>query len=139
MNWPPEALTFIQSARLAHLATSDAKGVPHVIPICFAFDGDCFFSVIDQKPKRAAPAALKRVRNITQNPNIPLVIDRYDEDWSRLAFILVTGTARIIGSDAAIALLREKYQQYENMDLDGRPVIEITPARVVVWGRLTPA
>jgi len=66
----------IRSARVAHLATADKTGKPHVIPICFAFDGKRFFSPIDEKPKRSAPTNLKRLKNIAENPNVALVIDK---------------------------------------------------------------
>ncbi|HEX2227101.1 MAG TPA: pyridoxamine 5'-phosphate oxidase family protein, partial [Candidatus Binatia bacterium] len=73
------ALRLIRSARIAHLATADASGRPHVIPICFVFDGKDFYSPIDEKPKRTAPSKLKRLRNIRENPQVALVIDRYSE------------------------------------------------------------
>src|SRR3989304_1348329 len=87
---------FIRSARIAYLATADAKGQPHVIPICFVFDGKQFFSPIDEKPKRVAPNQLKRVRNIRENPRVSLVIDRYDENWRKLAYVLILGNARVL-------------------------------------------
>src|SRR5213080_897389 len=104
---------FIRAARVAHLATADAKGQPHVIPICFVFDGKEFFSPIDEKPKRTAPMKLKRLRNIAENPNVSLVIDRYDEDWSKLAYVLITGIAKVLfrgkKHERAVRLLRSKY------------------------------
>jgi PPOX class probable F420-dependent enzyme len=86
----------VRSARIAHLATADKTGQPHVIPVCFAFNGKKFFSPIDEKPKRAAPSKLKRVRNIRENPQVSLIIDRYDENWDNLAYVLVFGKARIL-------------------------------------------
>jgi PPOX class probable F420-dependent enzyme len=135
----PHALRLIRSARIAHLATADRSGQPHVVPICFAFDGKSFYSPIDEKPKRAAPAKLKRLRNIKQNPQISLVIDYYDEDWSKLCYVLVTGTARVLQSGEthrrAVTLLRKKYSQYRRMRIDARPMIVLTPKRITVWGR----
>ena len=61
-------LAFLRSARTAHLATSDKSGQPHVIPICFVYDGKCFYSPIDEKPKRTVPSKLKRLKNIRENP-----------------------------------------------------------------------
>ena len=132
------ALRLIRSARVAHLATADKSGQPHVIPICFVFDGKQFYSPIDEKPKRAAPTQLKRLKNIAENPNVALVIDRYDEDWRRLAYVLITGTAKILGRGArhrkAVRLLRRKYPQYRSMAIDARPVVSIKPARITSWG-----
>ena len=132
------ASRLIRSARLAHLATADQTGQPHVIPICFVFDGKYFYSPIDEKPKRAAPLKLKRLRNIKENPQVSLVIDHYDENWSKLGYLLVFGKARILSSGKkhqdAIRLLRRKYWQYRRMALERRPMISITPTKIVVWG-----
>ena len=132
------ASRLIRSARVAHLATADRNGQPHVIPICFVFDGKCFYSPIDEKPKRVAPRKLKRLRNIEANPNVALVIDRYDEDWQKLAYVLVSGTAQMVvrgkRHEKAVLLLRKKYRQYRAMAIHERPIISITPNRIVVWG-----
>jgi len=132
--------TFIRAARVAHLATADANGQPLVIPICFAFDGKEFFSPVDEKPKRLAPERLKRLRNIRENSQASLVIDRWDEDWRKLAYILVSGRARILLSGQkqrrAVSLLRRKYRQYRAMAIDQRPMIVIRPLNVKVWGSL---
>jgi len=134
------ASRLIRSARTAHLATSDKSGQPHVIPICFVFDGKHFYSPIDEKPKRAAPAKLKRLRNIRENPNVALVIDRYDEDWRKLAYVLIFGKARILQSGVqyrnAVKLMRRKYRQYRAMAIDERPMIVITSKRIVSWGTI---
>ena len=128
---------FVASARVAHLATADAGGQPSVIPICFAFDGIEFFSAIDEKPKQTSPSKLKRLRNIAENPRVSLIIDRYNENWRRLAYVLITGTARVIARGKkhrkAVRLLRNKYPQYRSMRLDQRPMIVITPIRSKSW------
>ncbi len=104
----------------------------------FASDGRFIYSVLDQKPKRAALTRLRRVQNIPANPQVSLVVDHYDEDWSHLWYVLVSGRADLLleGDEriAAIVLLRAKYQQYREMDIDLNPVIRITPDRVVSWG-----
>lgn len=132
----------LSQARTGHLATADPEGTPHVIPVCFAFDGQAIYSVLDQKPKRAALTRLKRVRNISCNPKVSLVIDHYAEDWERLWYVLVHGDAGVLGvgqeQAAAIKLLREKYRQYQSMDIDQNPVIKITPSRVISWEGETP-
>ena len=133
---------WLAAAPSAHLATADASGAPHVIPICYAFDGRVLFSVLDQKPKRAQLTRLRRVRNIQENPRVSLVVDHYEEDWRRLGYILVMGMAELLFDgrehDAAVRLLRQKYSQYRAMDLDSNPVIKITPQRVVCWGAVPP-
>jgi PPOX class probable F420-dependent enzyme len=134
------ALRLIHAARVAHLATADAKRQPLVIPICFAFDGQEFYSPIDEKPKRLAPRKLRRLRNIAQNPRVSLVIDEYVEDWRKLAYVLVSGNARILHSGRkhrkAVALLRKKYRQYRSMTIDERPMIAIKPLAIKAWGHL---
>ena len=133
-----EQSRWLASAPNAHLATADASGAPHVIPICYACDGRALFSVLDQKPKRAQVTRLRRVRNIQENPRVSLVVDHYEEDWSGLGYILLIGTAELIFEgpehEAAVRLLRQKYPQYRTMDVDANPVIKITPQRVVCWG-----
>jgi len=131
-------LRLIRSARVARLATADRSGQPHVIPICFAFDNKDFFSPIDEKPKRVAPRKLKRLNNIRENSQVSLVIDRYDENWRRLAYVLIIGRAKVMhrGEEhrKAVALLRRKYSQYRQMAIHERPMIVISPRRVITWG-----
>jgi len=131
---------FLHSARVAHLATADREGRPHVIPICFAFDGKALYSPIDEKPKRTSPLGLKRVRNILENPHVAVVVDRYDENWKKLAYILIRGRARLLTRGEnyrkAVFLLRRKYPQYRHMAIQDRPMIQIKPTRVKSWGNL---
>jgi PPOX class probable F420-dependent enzyme len=123
---------------VARLATVDARGRPHVVPVCFVSAGDHLYIPLDEKPKRIAPERLQRVRNIAANPNVQLLIDRYDEDWSRLAFVQLRGWATLLspgaaGHRAAVAALREKYPQYTTMALETLPLIEIEVSRVISW------
>ena len=132
---------FIRQARVGHLATVDGQGQPLNLPFCFAFDGECLYSPIDEKPKAAAPRELKRVRNINANPRVSVAIHRYDdEDWSRLAHIIIQGTAEILANGEthrkAVRLLRRKYPQYRVMALDERPMIRIRVERCIRWGRI---
>ena len=128
---------FLRSARIGHLATADAKGQPHVIPVCYVFDCEVIYSVLDAKPKSTPLRQLRRVRNILANPKVSLVVDHYEEDWSRLQYLMVLGDAGLLETGEewarAIAMLREKYPQYQAMDLDQSPVIKITPAKFVPW------
>jgi PPOX class probable F420-dependent enzyme len=130
--------TFLRLARVAHLATANKTGRPHVIPICFTLDGKELSSPIDEKPKKAAPLRLKRIRNIRANPRVAVVIDRYDENWQRLAYVLITGRAKILlkgpKHKRAIQLLRKKYPQYRKMRLEDRPLIQIAISRWRSWG-----
>ena len=93
----PHASRLIRSARVAHLATADAHGQPHVVPICFIFDGKNFYSPIDEKPKRVTASKLKRLRNIRENPQVALVIDRYDENWAQACVHSHNWQSSIIG------------------------------------------
>ncbi|MGH8246263.1 MAG: TIGR03668 family PPOX class F420-dependent oxidoreductase, partial [Gammaproteobacteria bacterium] len=131
---------FIASHRVARLATAGADGKPHVIPICYAFDGFCLYSAIDQKPKRVAGRRLKRTRNIIANPKVALLIDDYSEDWSRLAYVLIQGSAEILEAGEerhrAEAMLRAKYAQYGALLEAGCLVLKIRPERVTGWGRI---
>jgi PPOX class probable F420-dependent enzyme len=133
----PSQVQTLSSARIGHLATADQSGSPHVIPVCFAFNGTAIYSVLDQKPKRASLTRLRRVRNIQTNPQVSLVVDHYEEDWQRLWYILVSGEAELIlegkEQEGAVELLRQKYRQYRDMDIDQNPVIKIIPTRVVTW------
>jgi PPOX class probable F420-dependent enzyme len=112
------------------------------VPVCFALDGDTAYSAIDEKPKREG-APLRRLRNIAANPHVQLLFDVYDDtDWTRLLYVQLRGRARIIDAGEeharAIALLRARYQQYETMDLELRPVIAIDVERVVEWRGVSP-
>ena len=132
-------LQFIQRQRVAHLATADAAGRPHVVPVCFVYQDGRIYIAIDEKPKRSL--RLKRLRNIEENPQVSLVFDRYDENWSRLGWVMVHGTAAIVHDgpehERAVAALRERYLQYQSMALEGRPVISISVERASSWGNLT--
>ena len=138
-----EQVQLLAKAPVARLSTADAGGAPHVIPVCFALDtrgGEAaIYIALDRKPKRAALTRLRRVRNILENPRVALVVDHYDADWTKLWYILLTGTADLLEDEeddwrhGAILLLREKYPQYREMDIDDNPVIRITLNRAVAW------
>jgi coenzyme F420-0:L-glutamate ligase / coenzyme F420-1:gamma-L-glutamate ligase len=137
----PEQAAFLVRQRVALLATADAAGAPHAVPVCFAYSGGGIFIALDDKPKDVPPARLKRVRNILENPSVALVVDRYAEDWSLLAFVMVRGRAELVepGTEehaSAVRLLRGKYHQYEEMRIEDNPVISIRPERVASWGAL---
>ncbi len=132
---------FLTRQRVARLATADADGSPHAIPVCFAYDCQTLYIALDEKPKDVPVTRLKRVRNILENPRVTLVADRYSEDWDSLAYVMVRGRARLAepGTEehtAAVRLLRGKYHQYERMRIQDSPVISIRPERVASWGTL---
>jgi PPOX class probable F420-dependent enzyme len=137
----PGETAFLVRRRVARLATADAGGKPHAIPVCFAFDGRLIHIALDEKPKDVPVTRLKRMRNILENPNVALVADRYSEDWDLLAFVMMRGRADLVepGTEehaAAVLLLRGKYHQYEEMVIEENPVISISPERVASWGAL---
>jgi PPOX class probable F420-dependent enzyme len=101
----------VDAERVARLATVDADGRPHVVPICFALDGDTLYTAVDGKPK--ATRRLRRLENIEANPWVEVVVDHWDEDWSRLWWVRLAGPARVVDADArALELLQAKYEQY---------------------------
>ena len=132
-------VVFINTQRVARLATADLDGHPHIVPVCYAFDGSHFFIPLDEKPKRVDEGKLRRVRNILARHEASLLIDQYDDDWSRLGYVLVHGQAGLIQPDdprhsQALVLLRERYVQYRSMELETHAVIMITPDSVTSWG-----
>lgn len=135
---------YLAAARVGRLATADAAGRPHVVPVCFALVDDDLVTPIDEKPKDVTPDRLRRVRDINQNPRVAVVVDHYTEDWTRLGWVQVRGTASQcnpddVGHAPAVAALEEKYEQYAEHALDTRPIIRITPVTVRSWGRLRDA
>jgi len=132
----------LKEARVARLATLDAKGQPHIIPICFAFDGKCFYTAIDRKPKRVSSEQLVRVQNIRAVSRVALLIDEYDENWGRLWYILIRGKAKLLPDSArqeraaAVRKLRAKYPQYtQGMLPPDAPIIRIVPEHITAWGK----
>lgn len=130
---------FLERSRVAHLATADRAGVPHLVPVCFCVDATTLYITIDEKPKRT-DVSLKRIRNIQQNPAVAVSVDRWDEDWTRLGWVMLQGTADILydGSEhnSAQNSLRQRYPQYRPMDLAPLPVIAVRIRRVLSWGTL---
>ena len=141
-QFSPEQLAFLDAQRAGRLATADLQGRPHVVPVCYACDGSTLYIALDEKPKRVPPERLKRVHNLLENSQVALVVDRYDDDWSRLAYVLVQGRADMLDpGDAeharAVRLVRDRYPPYRAMALELRPVIAIRPSRIVAWGALS--
>jgi PPOX class probable F420-dependent enzyme len=131
---------FIAGQRVARLATADAAGRPHVVPICYALRGNTVYFTIDEKPKKRPGARLKRLANLRENPSAALVVDRYDEDWSQLGWVMVQGRAEVLQAgpehELAQADLRGRYPQLVTMRIEELPVVAVRLDHVVSWGRL---
>jgi PPOX class probable F420-dependent enzyme len=142
----PSMRAFLAAARRAVLATIAPDGAPRVVPICFVLDGEgsVLYSPLDAKPKAVAdPHELARVRDIQRDPRVTILVDRWDEDWTRLGWLRCHGTASMLepagpASEHArgAAALRTKYPQYDSHDLGARPIIRIVLERATGWGRV---
>jgi len=139
-SWTEDARRFLEAHRLGHLATAGADGAPHVVPICYALDDTALFFVADAKPKRRPARVLQRLANLRANPRAAVVVDDYDDDWTRLAWVLVRGRATIVddvaGHAPALAALRARYAQYRTMALDdpiAHPIVRIAADTVTSW------
>jgi PPOX class probable F420-dependent enzyme len=132
---------FLVHVRIAHLATADRHAVPHVVPVCFVVSEGTLYFTIDEKPKRHPAAALKRLRNIAQNPAVAVVVDRYAEDWNLLGWVMLHGHAEVLTDGAehhqAQALLRSRYPQLEAMQIAQHPVVAVRIERTTSWGNLS--
>lgn len=135
-----EQRQFLDAQRVARLATADAGGRPHVIPICFVTAGETVYLTIDEKPKRKSATPLKRIANIRENPVVALVVDHYEDDWSQLGWVMVQGRAEVLDSgdehDRAQASLRARYRQLVDMRIEALPVIAIRIEHAASWGNL---
>jgi coenzyme F420-0:L-glutamate ligase / coenzyme F420-1:gamma-L-glutamate ligase len=150
------AAAFVAARPVGRLATADAQGRPHVVPVCYAWDGvtstglsgstppsgppSTIWIALDAKPKRVADVTrLRRVRNIMARPQVALVVDDYLAAWDQLAYVLIEGMARLVHTHdpahaGAVVALRAKYPQYAAMPIEEQPAIAIQPTHVVVWG-----
>jgi len=131
---------FLVQQRVAHLATADRRALPHVVPVCFALAGSSLYVAIDEKPKRGPVTALKRLRNIAENPAVAVIVDRYEDDWTRLGWVMLRGHAEILNEgpehQEAQALLRSRYPQLGAMQITTYPVIAMRIERTTSWGNL---
>jgi PPOX class probable F420-dependent enzyme len=116
----------VSEAQVARLATLDPDGRPHLVPIVFALEGDTLYTSVDAKPKRSR--RLRRIENARRRPDVTVLVDRYDDDWSRLWWVRLRGQARVLeeGEEAerALALLVAKHPQYSGAP-PGFPVLAI--------------
>jgi PPOX class probable F420-dependent enzyme len=148
----PEQRRFLEECRRATLATRGTLDRPRLVPICYALAPTddargraVLYSPLDEKPKRTDdPRELARVRDILVLPDVTLLVDRWDEDWSRLAWLRLYGTAELLEPQpheaeehaAALAMLRERYPQYREQRLEARPVLRIAVDRALDWGAI---
>jgi PPOX class probable F420-dependent enzyme len=143
MQIPEEVVEeILDSWPVARLATVGPDGAPHLVPVVFVRVEGALWSPVDGKPKTSA--VLARVRNVERDPRISLLVDHYDEDWSRLWWIRIEGNARVVRSDdpdsdpvvAPVAgHLREKYDGYRDVPVLASPptLIRVEPARTRTW------
>jgi PPOX class probable F420-dependent enzyme len=124
----------LTAARVARLATTDPDGRPHLVPIVFALDGDTLYSAVDRKPKRSQ--RLRRIENARARPDVTILVDHYEEDWSRLWWLRLRGRARILDDgderERALTLLGAKYPQYQTEAPDG-PVLAVDLTETYEW------
>jgi PPOX class probable F420-dependent enzyme len=124
----------LTEARVARLATTDPDGRPHLVPIVFALDGDTLYSAVDNKPKRSK--RLRRIGNARARPDVTILVDHYEDDWTRLWWIRLRGRARVLDEgkerERALELLRAKYEQYRDDPPDG-PVLAVDITEVREW------
>lgn len=138
-----EQRQYVADGRIGRLATADADGRPHVVPCCYVlYDGDVV-TPIDEKPKDTDPTSLRRVSDIHENCRVSLVVDHYRDDWSKLGWVQLRGTARLVFPDedahtGGVDALRKKYDQYDSHELEELPLIRIAIGHTVSWGTLTP-
>ena len=140
---------FIETARSGHLATADSEADPHLVPVTFVLIDEAIYIAIDEKPKTTT--RLKRLRNIEENPRAAFLVDQYDDDWTRLAWVLCRGVASVLEADLQeagaqpadapardeiLAELRAKYPQYHDHDLASRPILRLMIERVTQWGAI---
>jgi len=133
-----KTMTLIKRAKVARLATVDQKSQPYVVPVVFVFHENSFFIPLDEKVKSVNPRKLKRVKNIEKNPNVTLLIDKYQNDWKKLFFLMIHGKATVIDGknnklmDKIHKLLISKYPQYKKIGV-GNSCIMINPSKVTFW------
>lgn len=134
-----EALRFLDRHAVGHLATASRDGEPHVVPLCYARLDRHIYFVCDEKPKRRGPKELKRLANLRENPRAALVVDDYDDDWSKLAYLLLHLEATIVSDaveyESALTALRARYPQYAVMPLqrERNPMVRLRPITAHFW------
>ena len=131
----PAERDLLSSARRGTLATIAPDGRGRLVPVCFIVIDDVVWSALDEKPKQVSdPRTLARVRDIERDPRVTLLVDRWSEDWSKLAWLRIAGRAELADSEpSVVAALRAKYPQYDDHDLASRPMFAIAIEAVSGW------
>lgn len=139
---------FIEDRRTATLATISKTGQPRLVPVCFVLGDEAplgtqvaLYTPLDEKPKRSADVHdLARVRDIIERPTVTVLFDRWDEDWTRLAWLRASGTASIVEPERnpgshrrLVAALRAKYPQYGDQRIEAAPMIRVVFDEVTAW------
>ncbi len=134
-------LALLRECRVARLGTISPGGRPRLLPVCYALVGEELAIAIDEKPKRPGPLA--RLTDIERDSRATLLLDRWDEDWSKLAWVRVEATATTLARGdlrpQALTALRARYAQYATMPLEELPLILLRPSRIVSWRASPPA
>lgn len=128
-----EARARFAAARVARLATASRDAQPHVVPIVFAVAEDVIYTAVDGKPK--STTALRRLANVAVNPQVAVLVDHYDDDWTQLWWVRADGRARLVGEPEAaeaVALLTDRYPAYRTQPPPG-PVLAVQVVRWVGW------
>ena len=129
-----EARRRLAGSKVAHLATVSPEGRPHVVPIVFALEGDTLYFAVDSKPKKTT--RLTRLKNIAANPAVSVLVDHYENDWTKLWWVRADGTAHVVTDDIeakrAIDLLARRYEQHAK-DRPRGPVVAIHMDRLTGW------
>jgi PPOX class probable F420-dependent enzyme len=129
-GWADELLA---AGRVAHLGLRDGDGAPRVLPVTYARWAGALWSAVDDKPKRRPGELPARVRRLRAHPRVALTVDRYAEDWTRLAWVQVLGDVAIVEADAAaLAALAARYAPYRERPPRG-PLLRLEPRRVLCW------
>jgi len=136
MKLSDREIAFLLRRRIGHLATADASGIPSVVPVCFALQVDILYTALDDKPKLTRRP--RRIRNLEENSRVAFIADHYDEDWSRLGWVMIRGQGDVLDSgkkfEGGCELLQRRYSQYATMTLS--PLIAIRILEVRSWGNL---
>lgn len=129
---------FLASAERGFLATVGERGAPTVVPVCFVYDRGRIYTAVDRKPKARKPSDLARLTNIATNRSVAFIVDHYSENWNKISYLLVHGTARTVAGKEerarALEMLAAKYPQYRRLTLDeGAPMIAIDVTGSKLW------
>jgi PPOX class probable F420-dependent enzyme len=129
------ARALLDEVRVGHIGLVDDEGRPRVLPVTFAVAGGAAWTAIDHKPKSVPGERLARVRWLEERPASTLTVDRYDDDWSRLAWVQLVGSTAVLEATRhpeILAALAERYPQYRERP-PGGPLLRLTPERVLCW------